>query len=132
MSAALLRAAVWLQERLASGYCSLAQRLQGALHMNVSVAPAGLAWEQVHRTSAGSAAAELPAGKILSLSGSSRWLHSAAVFSLSPSGLPQALGESWRWANILCKCAQARTLSMHCTIRMAFIQALLGRFWSPV
>ena len=43
----------------------LAQRLQDALHMNVSVAPAGLAWEQVHRMSAGSAAAELPAGKIL-------------------------------------------------------------------
>ncbi|CAK0739044.1 hypothetical protein CVIRNUC_001129 [Coccomyxa viridis] len=54
-----------MQERLASGYCSLAQRLQDALHMNVSVAPAGLAWEQVHRMSAGSAAAELPAGKIL-------------------------------------------------------------------
>ena len=31
--------------------------------MNVSVAPAGLAWEQLHRMSAGSAAAELPAGK---------------------------------------------------------------------
>ena len=60
----ILRAAVWPQERLTSGYYSLAQRLQDALHMNVSVAPAGLAWEQVHRMSAGSAAANLPAGQI--------------------------------------------------------------------
>ena len=46
--------------------------------------------------------------------------------------MPQTLGESWWWDMMLCKCVQARRLSMHCTIRMAFIQVLLGHSWSPV
>ena len=52
-----------LQERLTAGYYSLAERLREKLHVNVSIAPAGLAWQQVHRMSIGSTADELPEGK---------------------------------------------------------------------
>ena len=58
--------ALW-QERLTAGYRSLAERVRAALHMNVTIAPAGLAWQQVHRMSLGSAAEELPQGKFLLL-----------------------------------------------------------------
>lgn len=55
------------QERLTAGYRSFAERIRATLHMNVSVAPAGLAWQQVHRMSLGSAANELPLGKFLAV-----------------------------------------------------------------
>jgi len=47
-----------------AGYYSLAERVRDKLHVNVSIAPAGLAWQQVHRMSIGSAATELPEGKL--------------------------------------------------------------------
>ena len=53
-----------MQERLTAGYYSLAERVRDKLHVNVSIAPAGLAWQQVHRMSIGSAADELPEGNL--------------------------------------------------------------------
>lgn len=52
-----------LQERLTSGYYSLAQRLEDTQHVNVTVAPAGLAWQQVYKLSRGKTAEELPEGE---------------------------------------------------------------------
>ena len=52
-----------IQERLTAGYYSLADRVRESLDMNVSIAPAGLAWQQVYRMSLGKAADELPEGQ---------------------------------------------------------------------
>jgi hypothetical protein len=52
-----------VQERLTAGYYSLADKVRESLVMNVSVAPAGLAWQQVFRMSLGKAADELPEGQ---------------------------------------------------------------------
>ena len=67
-SCSCLMCGVPWQERLTAGYRSLAERIRATLHMNVTIAPAGLAWQQVHRMSLGSAAEELPQGKFLWLS----------------------------------------------------------------
>ncbi|CAL8463524.1 g3058 [Coccomyxa elongata] len=52
-----------MQERLANGYLSLATRLQQDFNISSLVAPAGLAWQHIHKLLHKQDAAELPAGK---------------------------------------------------------------------
>ena len=52
-----------MQERLANGYLSLATRLQQDFNISSLVAPAGLAWQRIHKQLHKQDAAELPAGR---------------------------------------------------------------------